>query len=64
MRRFGGIRYRYSALRGGSTSDVNGNGERIYGYDNLNRLTEDTRDSAQLLQYDRNGNPPAILLMR
>ena len=41
---------------GNVNSIVSSTGERIYVYDTLNRLTEDTRDTTQTLQYDRNGN--------
>ena len=47
--------YSYDA-NGNVDSIVSSTGERIYGYDNLNRLTQDTRGPTQTIEYDRNGN--------
>ena len=47
--------YSYDS-NGNVSSIVSSTGERIYGYDNLNRLTQDTRGPTQTIEYDRNGN--------
>jgi len=47
--------YSYDA-NGNVSSIVSSSGERIYGYDNLNRVTQDTNGATQTIAYDRNGN--------